>query len=166
MELCGRRRRRSDRFWLGCGCGRGSGGLTSNCFGCRFLFAGSSRSGTSVTLVGLSIFIAALRSSPVTFFGCPLSNLPPLSVSETEVLTVKEVEQILYRILVSCCPCLGLFTYCILVQVCDRQSRRLELLEELLRRLRAGCRARKRGVEGPHGVHGRAQLQGPVGQWV
>jgi hypothetical protein len=30
-----------------------------------------------------------------------LPNLPPLSVSETEVLTVKEVEQILYRFLVS-----------------------------------------------------------------
>jgi hypothetical protein len=29
-----------------------------------------------------------------------LPNLPPLSVSETEVLTVKEVKQILYRFLV------------------------------------------------------------------
>jgi hypothetical protein len=52
--------------------------------------------------VGFHIFVTALGCSSITPLSCPLSNLPSLSISETEVLSVKEVKQILYRLLIPC----------------------------------------------------------------
>jgi hypothetical protein len=75
-----------------------------------------------------------------------LSNRPPLPITKAKVFPIKEKKQIFYGLLVASLFGLCLFTHRILVKVGDGQSGGFERLEELFRRLRAGCRARERGI--------------------
>jgi hypothetical protein len=54
-------------------------------------------------------------SSSVTLLSCPLADPPPLSVIETKILAVKEVEQVFYSLLIASLSGLSLLTDGILV---------------------------------------------------
>jgi hypothetical protein len=85
----------------------------------RFL-TNSRRCRTSITLIRVrSVIILATLSSPVTLLSCPLTDPPPLSVAETKILAVEEVEKVLYGLLVASLPSLGLLVDSILVQIGD-----------------------------------------------
>lgn len=124
-------------------------------FGRGRFFASSSWSGTSIAFIDVAslILITALRCGSIASLSCPLSDLPPLSVTETQIFTVEEVEKILYCLLVACLPSLGLLKHRIFIEVGDGQSSCFEGLKELFGWLRARCRARKGGIQRSHRVH-------------